>query len=254
MEILRTSSILSHRIGEYFEFQPYCDGATNWAADGLPEGVEINAATGRISGQCQAKQVTNFRVTAQNTATGEEAEAMFVLGIKDEVAHGNLATPLEPDVLRVTVDLDTGNATSEQAEAADGKGDAKKTPVAFSLKGGDRRQLAVRFMRGGLPQVMRFETLKFGLKEFTDEQVVVSSDQFVQRGEWFLIDVDLTTQEVAGAINDYVEDYEAGFDALGEFEWTRKEYFKGTEEVVFRASTNTFRVHVAKDLIPNEDE
>jgi len=254
MEILKTSSILSWRIGEYFEFQPYCDGATNWTAVGLPEGVEINAATGRISGQCQAEQVTNFRVVAQNTATGEEAEQMFVLGIKNEVAPNTLATPLEPDALRVTVDLDTGSVTSEQSEATESKGEGKKTPVAFSLKGGDRRQLAVRFMRGGLPQVMRFETLKFGLKEFTDEQVVVSSDQFIQRGEWFLLDVDLTAQEVAGVIDDYVEDYEAGFDALGEFEWTRKEYFKGTEEVVFRASTNTFRVHVAKDLIPNDDD
>lgn len=242
--ISNTTSILGYRRKQPFAYQPYAsDSPTSWTATGLPQGVTINAASGLISGAADVAGVYVVSLKATN-GTGSSAAHLIAMGIEDAAMNDSIGVELN-------VDARSGYV------AASGQSQTDPDQAIFFAKRGDVVFLDVGFWKDGVLQDLPITELKFQLREFDGETVLVSSSGTIEdlggpADPRYRIAVNFTSDELAAALGGYEGDYRTGFLAIAEVQWTIMHASPAYPEAELATrSSQTFRVFVQRDLIPN---
>ena len=89
--------------GGEFSYQIEAEGASSFAAEGLPAGLTLNTVTGLISGTSSEQGEFWITITAEN-ASGTGAPFSLPAASLDEEATAAEATPVHVDVLEDLVD------------------------------------------------------------------------------------------------------------------------------------------------------
>jgi hypothetical protein len=215
-----TTSILALTRGRFYVFQPALASgsppATSWslASGGLPFGMTLDPATGRISGTPSRESegsVFVAMVTASN-ADGPSAPLTLVFGIE----HAKV----EPDgSLEAFLDLSTSGIGFRGHEAVDDSGRA-----IVHVKRGDRFPLSITFLKGEEVIDLPVTNLAIVLKEFEPEArtLLNPSGHLEKQGEGdtarWLTWLDLGDPAIAAALSNYEDDSGTAFPALAEVE------------------------------------
>lgn len=229
----------------------------------VPGGTAINFSTdisagsirkvsgGAISGSCPTGGVYVSTITATNAAS-ESGSREFVFGISSEVsAAADVSATL--DALAAEIVLPSGQIRA--AGSQEGGGGAQSDGGLWSVKFGDVRLLLVRFVDASGARVDPDPaTLRFAIKEFEPETVLVSASSFEKSGDGataeFLIPIDFSGSALQGALSNYEDDARTAFPGIAEIEWTRSVTFDGSP-ITLRASTPHFVIDIIRDLVPN---
>ena len=147
-------------------YQPQADNdATSWTVSGLPPGLLLDTATGRISGAVTRPGNGAFTLRAFN-ADGGSAPVRFYYGIRPA------AQPVAAGAIDTTVDLETGFVTFAGL-------DAKTGPAR---KRGDNLYLHTRFVRDGLGVDIPMRTFTINLKNDETQPPLLTSGAFLKVG------------------------------------------------------------------------
>jgi len=242
--ISNTTSVLGFRKKQEFAYQPYASNTpASWTATGLPTGVTINTTTGLISGAATIPGVYVVSLTASN-ADGASTPHQIAIGIEDGPLNDSIG-------IELNVDVRTGYvAASGQSQPDPDK------PVLFA-KRGDVLFLDVGFWRDDVLQDLPIADLKFQLREFDGETILVASNGMIEDigtsdAPRYRIAVDFSGTELEGVLGGYEGDLRTGFLAIAELQWILMHGSPAlpTAETATRSS-QTFRVFVQRDLIPN---
>lgn len=201
------TSIVAYGVGVFFEFQPAASRApTSWVITGLPEGMNANETTGRISGAPEQLGIYDVTLVAQN-ASGDSAEvvAPFVVG----VGYG-----LQEPVILMDFALESASLASVGAV---------KDALLFG-KTGDKLLIALGFTRAGALVPQTIESIFLALKEFEPESLVdLTTGAFriawTSEGPRYIFLVDLTTEAAAsmlGIQSGYEDDNDTRVDFVAQ--------------------------------------
>lgn len=221
-----------------YEFQPAAlNVPTSWASSSLPTGLSMNAGTGKITGAATTPGITTFGVVATN-GDGDSDPVYFTIGIEP-------ASDAAPSTLtEIEIELATGEVTS----AGSGGG-----AIVFA-KRGDDLVFQVAFKKGGVVADLDLTELKFALKQFEPENVVVESDEWVKTGTGqaarYQVHVSFIGTALSAALSDYEDDAATQFKALGEFEFIETNPFE-VGPATLRHTSATFAIGAVRDLIPD---
>ena len=242
--ISNTTSVLGFRKKQEFAYQPYASNTpTSWAASGLPTGVTINVTTGLISGAATIPGVYVVSLTASN-ATGPSTPHQIAIGIEDGPLNDSIG-------IEINVDVRTGYV------AASGQSQPDPDKAVLFAKRGDVLFLDVGFWRDDVLQDLPIADLKFQMREFDGETILVTSNGLIEDigtsdAPRYRIAVDFSGPELDGVLGGYESDLRTGFLAIAELQWILMHGSPAlpTAETATRSS-QTFRVYVQRDLIPN---
>ncbi len=242
--ISNTTSVLGFRKKQEFAYQPYASNTpTSWAATGLPTGVTINTTTGLISGAATIPGVYVVSLTASN-ATGPSTPHQIAIGIEDGPLNDSIG-------IEINVDVRTGYV------AASGQSQPDPDKAVLFAKRGDVLFLDVGFWRDDVLQDLPIADLKFQMREFDGETILVTSNGLIEDigtsdAPRYRIAVDFSGPELDGVLGGYESDLRTGFLAIAELQWILMHGSPAlpTAETATRSS-QTFRVYVQRDLIPN---
>jgi hypothetical protein len=242
--ISNTTSVLGFRKKQEFAYQPYASNTpTSWTATGLPTGVTINTTTGLISGAATIPGVYVVSLTASN-ATGPSTPHQIAIGIEDGPLNDSIG-------IEINVDVRTGYV------AASGQSQPDPDKAVLFAKRGDVLFLDVGFWRDDVLQDLPIADLKFQMREFDGETILVASNGLIEDigtsdAPRYRIAVDFNGSELDGVLGGYESDLRTGFLAIAELQWILMHGSPAlpTAETATRSS-QTFRVHVQRDLIPN---
>ena len=242
--ISNTTSVLGFRKKQEFAYQPYASNTpTSWAATGLPTGVTINTTTGLISGAATIPGVYVVSLTASN-ATGPSTPHQIAIGIEDGPLNDSIG-------IEINVDVRTGYV------AASGQSTPDPDKAVLFAKRGDVLFLDVGFWRDDVLQDLPIADLKFQMREFDGETILVVSNGLIEDigtsdAPRYRIAVDFSGTELDGVLGGYESDLRTGFLAIAELQWILMHGSPAlpTAETATRSS-QTFRVYVQRDLIPN---
>ena len=242
--ISNTTSVLGFRKKQEFAYQPYASNTpTSWAATGLPTGVTINTTTGLISGAATIPGVYVVSLTASN-ATGPSTPHQIAIGIEDGPLNDSIG-------IEINVDVRTGYV------AASGQSQPDPDKAVLFAKRGDVLFLDVGFWRDDVLQDLPIADLKFQMREFDGETILVTSNGLIEDigtsdAPRYRIAVDFSGPELDGVLGGYESDLRTGFLAIAELQWILMHGSPAlpTSETATRSS-QTFRVYVQRDLIPN---
>lgn len=244
--ISSTQSVLYARQHEDFNFQPFAlYGPTEWHCSSLPPGLAMNEETGLISGQATAAGIWVVGITSGNEA-GTCPPVLFTIGIK-----AGVSAPTD-NVTDLTVDLTTRRVALIDFPAQE------VTEPLFMVKYGDDLLLRVRFRRLGAEARLPLNSLKFALKQYDPEKVLVESEEMIDLGDLedadegiYLVPIHFQTAPLKSALSDYEADEGTSFKALAEFEWVAPNSLGGVgAPATLRGTSRTFWVEVVRDLIP----
>ena len=242
--ISNTTSVLGFRKKQEFAYQPYASNTpTSWAATGLPTGVTINTTTGLISGAATIPGVYVVSLTASN-ATGPSTPHQIAIGIEDGPLNDSIG-------IEINVDVRTGYV------AASGQSQPDPDKAVLFAKRGDVLFLDVGFWRDDVLQDLPTADLKFQMREFDGETILVTSNGLIEDigtsdAPRYRIAVDFSGPELDGVLGGYESDLRTGFLAIAELQWILMHGSPAlpTSETATRSS-QTFRVYAQRDLIPN---
>jgi hypothetical protein len=245
------TSVLGYNQWQTFEYQPYATNAPeHWSCDGLPPGVSIDEDTGLINGFSTAPGVWICPLIATNL-DGDSVPMLLTFGIDPAAFTPSIAPAL-------LIDLDTGHVTSGDGARSSAQSDAG--PL-FWVKENDTVPLLLRFYNGGTYIDFTISSLKFGLKQFEPESLVVTGGgetidtDFKKFGSddsayWVMV-ASFNGAALASALSDFEGDAGTYFYALAEIEWQTENPFGIGADPIIRTS-RTFLIGVERDLIPND--
>lgn len=242
--ISNTTSVLGYRRKQTFAYQPYAsDMPTSWAATGLPAGVGISSSTGLITGAAEVAGVYVISLTATN-ATGTSLPHLIAMGIEDTGVNDSIGVELN-------VDTRTGYV------AASGQSQPDSDMAILFAKRGDVLFLDVGFWKDDALQDLPITDLRFQMREFDGETVLVSSSGLIEDigtsdAPRYRIAVGFTGTQLDAVLGGYEGDFRTGFSAIAELQWIIMHASPAlpSPETAIRSS-QTFRVFVQRDLIPN---
>jgi hypothetical protein len=242
--ISNTTSVLGFRKKQDFAYQPYASNTpTSWAATGLPEGVTINAGTGLISGAATIPGVYVVSLTASN-ADGASTPHPIAIGIEETGINDSIG-------IELNVDVRTGYV------AASGQSQPDPDKAVLFAKRGDTLFLDIGFWRGEVLQDLPIADLRLQMREFDGETILVASSGLIEDigtsdAPRYRIAVDFSGQELDGVLGGYEGDLRTSFLAIAELQWI---LMHGSPALPYPEtavrSSQTFRVYVQRDLIPN---
>jgi hypothetical protein len=217
-----------------FIFQPAAtNNPTAWTADPVPDGLALDASTGRMSGQFLVPGLIGVVFVASNLGgDSDPATFFFLVAIPSTPAAelNLLATSTE-----IWINILTGGITIGSANETAG--------AAFTVKRGDTVQPTVIFHDEGVPVDLILSALKFGAKETLDKEYVLFSDTYRKVG--------------AGTYRSYA-DFGPNNNMLDELMVTDKIVLIGEVQwdevdpitaVTVRRSTPTFDVTILRDIV-----
>lgn len=248
------TSILSLEEGATgFSFQPAAINVpTSWAATGLPDGLSINASTGKITGDLGALAVGGiYAITLSATNASGTGELVLLLPIYEaaEVSTDGMRIDFDVDLLTGAVsilgmpsDLDFGPATTEKRD------DGLKRAVLL-VKSGDRFPVSFGLTRNGSLQDLDLTGLRMKSKEFSpDGELDLIDGGFTKDGTGnatrYLCDLYVSKQIFAAILSNYEEDSGTFVDLHSEIEFS------------ILSSTNTFdetKVEVLSPILGSGD-
>lgn len=238
-----TTSVLAYRKNEYFVYQPAAtETPTSWACLGLPEGIDINTTSGKISGAATEPGVYNCTLTAIN-GTGTSLPLFLAMGIEAGVFETDSS-------IEVNIDLNTGLATVADTKAN----------IIYG-KRGDKLIISVGFTKGGFLNDLELARIDLSFKEFEPEALVSISDGTYEKlGSFdtarYRFVVALTDELITTLLTSYEDDKNTSFDAVTEIRWGETFMLPGAEvpSILERSSQNLV-LRLARDIAPDiEDE
>ena len=242
--ISNTTSVLGFRRNQDFAYQPYATNTpASWAATGLPAVVTINVTTGLISGAATVPGVYVVSLTATN-GDGTSAPQQIAIGIEDGPLNDGIG-------IELNVDVRTGYV------AASGQSQPDPDKAILFAKRGDTLFLDVGFWRGDVLQDLPIAEIKFQMREFDGETVLVTSNGLIEDigtsdAPRYRIAVDFSGTELDGVLGGYEGDLRTGFLAIAELQWIIMHGSPALPEPTTAVRTSqTFRVYLQRDLIPN---
>lgn len=239
--ISTTTSILGYRRAQQFAYQMQAtESPTSWAATGLPSGMAINNS-GLISGAALVAGVYLVKVTATN-ASGASLPLSVAMGIEESLLNDGLG-------IEVNVDLISGAVTVPGITVAEGK-------PSLYLKYRDVVFLDVGFFKGETLQEMNVVEMKLNLREFDGETSLIDTNGTIENigttdKPRYRIAVDLNSAALASTLGNYEDALAATFLAIAELEWKVTYTEPGAILNDLVRSSQTFRVSLTRDLIPN---
>lgn len=226
----QTTNAQRWKQGRYQIFQPLVTGGEPdeySVKQALPPGLRLNQATGRIDGA--PTQSGNFvaEIRATNVDGTTTLVVVFAICPDPAAATNAFAIPVAISLGRRFASLGlqpAAEATTTDDEDSAEDEQRKLTPLC-SVKTGDDVVFALRFFSAdGNPMALRLSNLRFGLKEFETDRVLVASDEWGQRGGGsaaiYLVHAKFTGGALNAAASNYEEDFITGFLGPAEFEWT----------------------------------
>jgi len=246
------TSILALTRGRFYAFQPALaagsPAATSWAlaSGGFPDGMTLNAATGRVSGTPSRESegsVFVAMVTANN-ASGPSAPLKLVFGIE----HAKV----EPDgSLEAFLDLSTSGIGFRGHEKTDDLGRA-----VVHVKRGDRFPLSVTFLKATEVIDLAVTNLAIVLKEFEPESRILLNPsshlekQGIEDTARWLTFLDFGDPAIATVLGNYEDDSDTAFPALAEVEVSyRVDRGSGLAPLAAVRTSATFVFMVHRDLV-----
>lgn len=205
----------------------------------MPDGIEIDATSGRVSGAASTAGVYVVALTATN-GDGSSPEHIITIGIEESEWNDGIG-------IEVDIDLRTGEVTVPNTIA--GSDGAK-----LFAKRGDVLFLDIGFTKDGVLQEIPITGMVMELQEFDGEKtLVVSSGVVKQLNDYdstrYRIGVDFDSTDLSSVLSNYEGDKRTGFGAIAEIQWT----MTGEFDVVLPESVNrtsqTFEVCIDRDLI-----
>ncbi len=236
-----TISIQAWVKGRFNAYQPAAtDSPTSWSAVGLPAGVTINTTTGLIQGTPTVAGVFNVKLTATN-ATGTSQPVFMAMGIETNLLESGAG-------IEINVELETGFVHGVYP-------DSKQW--AMYAKHGDLLPVFVGFTKGGVLQSLPLALLRFGIKEYESEELVAlnASAEFEQLGSFettrYRLLANFDNPTLASWLANNEGDNSTHLIALGELEATiLEEPIGGGDPIPAPRSSQTFRIYVERDLLP----
>ena len=209
--ISNTTSVLGFRKNQDFAYQPYASNTpTSWAATGLPAGVTITSGTGLIEGAASVPGVYVVGLSATN-ADGTSTAHQIAIGIADGPVNDSIG-------IELNVDVRTGFV------AASGQSQPDADKAILFAKRGDVLFLDVGFWRDDVLQDLPIADLKFQMREFDGETVLISSSGLIEDigtsdAPRYRIAVDFSGAELDAVIGGYEGDIRTAFSAIAELQW-----------------------------------
>ena len=239
--ITTTQSVLGYLQWQTWAFQPWADNTpTYWLCTPLPAGLKFDPATGRIHGAATVPGVYEFSLRAGNSS-GVSDPMLFAMGIQ-------AASPAQDTEVQLFIDV------TSRLVGFQGTSMAASTDPLLWLKRGDTMIFNVTFVKNGATVDLDLATLKFALKEYEPESVLVEGTSWQRLGTGaaaaFRVSITLASDLLDSALSDYEEDTGTQFNALAEFEWTENNPY-AVGPPLLRSSSRTFLVVMARDLIPD---
>ena len=199
--------------GQPWTYQPAITGGgpvAAWSATGLPSGVTMSAATGKITGFPSVPGVYNVTLKARDSANVWSDALIFPMGVE--------SLPFEQDgAVRININLQTGKVYSPQ--------DGADTPLYAKV--GDKLLISVGFEDGGILQELSMMGLiNVAMKVWDDEQFIPLNDgNFKKTGDYdttrYLTTLDFDSDpRIRAAFDEFEDPHGTGFIGLGEIAWT----------------------------------
>lgn len=245
------TSILAYRMGEWWNYQPAATNSpTSWAATGLPEGMAINATTGKISGAATEPGVFDVVLSATNA---DPATGTLIFPIAIEAAQLSLGAAID-----LEMDLGSGEVANPSM-----KGDLKSEdglPVVLFGKLEDKLLIAAGFLKDASLQPLALARVDIAIKEYEPESLLVITDgTFEVLGEWdttrfqFMLHLDPT--KLRAVLSSYEDDRDTYVDVVAELRYRLLHILPGDEEPTeLERSSQNFVMRIARDLAPEPDE
>lgn len=222
--------------------------ADAWSADSLPEGIQIDPATGLISGAPTVAGVYNVNLRARNS-DGQSADHIIVIGVEPN-------RYLQDASIEIDINLRDGRVRlAGPPEVSSGSQPEGPQPI-LHVKSGDQLVLSVGFMKDETLVELPLDQIRFGLKEFEPERLhLVNDGSFTQVGQFedarYQIVAEFDDAALDSILSGYEDDVDTYFDAVAEIEFvTLYEHFGEVREM--RRTTRSFLVRVHREMIvPN---
>jgi hypothetical protein len=218
-----------------FIFQPTAtNNPTHWTADPIPDGLALDASTGRLSGQFQVPGLIGVVFVASNLGGDSDPGTFnFLVAIPAAPAAelNLLATSTE-----IWINILTGGVTIGGANETSG--------ASFTVKRGDTVQPTVIFHDGtGVPVDLILSGLKFAAREKLDEDYVLFSDTYRKIGAGTY-----RSYPDFGPNNNMLDKLMVGDKTvlIGEVQWDEVDPVSGS---TVRRSTPTFDVTILRDVV-----
>jgi len=222
--------------------------ADTWSANGLPDGLEIDPATGLISGAATLPGVYNVTLRARN-ASGQSADHLIVIGVEPN-------RYLQDASVEIDINLRDGRVRLAGPPVVNGATPSSSPEPVLHVKSGDRIVLSIGFMKDETLVELPLEQIRFGLKEYEPERLHLLNDgTYTQIGEFeearYQIVAGFTASALTSILSGYEGDVDTFFDAVAEIEFVTL-YEQGGQVLDLRRTTRSFLVRVHRDLIvPN---
>jgi hypothetical protein len=222
--------------------------ADTWSADGLPEGLEIDPATGLLSGSATLPGVYNVTLRARN-ASGQSTNHLIVIGVEPN-------RYLQDASIEIDINLRDGRVRLAGPPVPNAATPSTEPEPVLHVKSGDRIVLSIGFMKDETLVELPLDQIRFGLKEFEPERLHLLNDgSYTQVGEFeearYQIVAEFTTSAMTSILSGYEGDVDTFFDAVAEIEFITL-YEQGGQVLDLRRTTRSFLVRVHRDLIvPN---
>lgn len=201
-----TTSVLEVVQWQSFNFQPFgTNSPTAWACPNLPQGLDIDADTGLISGEPEISGTFVCGLIASN-GDGDSAPLAITIGVYPGVAS----------VTRTGIEVEIDVATGVAVPTAGSE-------LHIFGKIGKDLLLWVRFKKGAAFLDLDLNSLTLSVREFDPElNVVVSSDwkKFgTGTGAYYGLYARIEGPAVEGAASNYEDDAETQFDGRAEIQY-----------------------------------
>lgn len=217
-----------------FIFQPAAsNNPTRWTADPVPDGLALDASTGRLSGQFQVPGLIGVVFVASNLGgDSDPATFQFLVAVP---AAGAAELNILATSTEIWINIITSGVTIGTANETAG--------AAFTVKRGDTVQPTVIFHQDGVPVDLILSSLKFGAKEKLDEEYVLFSDTYRKVGPGTY-----RSYPDFGPNNNALDELmiEDKTVLIGEVQWDEVDPITA---VTVRRSTPTFDVTILRDVV-----